>query len=176
MKALKAAFLLSSASIAFASTAAALDFGGLKESATGALSGGSSSSDLMSMGSKLLSSFQGNPDAISGAKGLLSSFKASDYLGSFDYFDKIKDASLTPSQLKTWNDVKNPISAMILEKNFSFEDSGLSDLVAKTSSALSGNDVEGASSYLTQLKDAATLTKGQSELLSEIQQNLPLIK
>ena len=175
MKSLKTALLITAASLAVATNASAFDFGGLKESATGALSG-SSSTDLMSMGSKLLSSFQGNSEAVDGAKGLMSSFKASDYLGSFKYFDKIKNAGLTPAQLQTWNDVKNPISSIILEKNFSFEDSGLSDLVTKATSSLSGNDVKGSGNYLTQLKQAATLTPGQTELLKEIQQNLPLIK
>lgn len=139
-----------------------------------AITGGST--DLISMGSELLNSFQGNEQAMSAAKGLMNSFKAEDYLGGFKYYDKIKAAGLKPSQLQTWNDVKNPLSAMVLEKNFNFEDNGLSDLVSKASSSLQKNDADGATNYLGQLKDAASLTDGQKSLLTEITANAPLVK
>jgi len=138
-----------------------------------AITGGS---ELLSMGTELFNSFKGNDMATNAAKGLIDSFKAEDYLSGFKYYDKIKAAGLKPSQLQTWNDVKNPLSAVVLERNFNFEDNGLSELVSKASKSLQGNDVEGATSYLGQLKDAATLTDGQKSLLSEIVANAPLVK
>ena len=65
---------------------------------------------------------------------------------------------------------------MVLEKNFNFEDNGLSDLVSKASSSLQKNDTDGATNYLGQLKDAASLTDGQKSLLTEITANAPLVK
>ena len=106
----------------------------------------------------------------------MDTFKTGQYAKAFDYYDQIKDAGLKPSQLQTWNDVKNPLSAMILERNFSFKESGLSDLVNKASTALTNNDTQGASTYLDQLKDATTLTSGQKSLLSSIQTNLLPVK
>ncbi len=138
--------------------------------------GSSDSTDLLSMGTDLFKSFKGNDQAMSAAKGLMNSFYAADYLGGFKYYDLIAKADLTPSQLATWNDVKNPLSALVLERNFNFQDNGLSDLVSKASSALQGNDTKSASNYLAQLKDAATLTSGQKDLLKEIAANLPLLK
>ena len=138
--------------------------------------GGTGSADLLSMGTDLFKSFQGNDQAMSAAKGLMNSFKAEDYIGGFKYYDLISKAGLKPSQLATWNDVKNPLSAVVLERNFNFQDNGLSDLVSKASSALQGNDVKSANNYLSQLKDAATLTSGQQDLLKEISANLPLLK
>ena len=106
----------------------------------------------------------------------MDTFKTGQYAKAFDYYDQIKGAGLKPSQLQTWNDVKNPLSAMILERNFSFKESGLSDLVNKASTALTNNDTQGASTYLDQLKDATTLTSGQKSLLSSIQTNLLPVK
>ena len=141
-----------------------------------ALTNGGGSTNLLSMGSQLLGSFQGNEQAMSAAEGLMGSFKAEDYLSAFKYYDLISKAGLKPSQLDTWNDVKNPLSAVVLERNFNFQENGLSELVSKASSALQGNDIQTAGSYLAQLKDAATLTSGQKKLLSEITANLPLVK
>lgn len=141
-----------------------------------AIAGATGGSDLLSLGTEMFNSFKGNEQAMSAAKGLLDSFKAEDYLGGFKYYDKIKAAGLKPSQLKTWNDVKNPLSAVVLEQNFNFKENGLSDLVSKASGALQKNDVDSANNYLSQLKDAATLTGGQKDLLAEITANTPLVK
>ena len=132
------------------------------EIAGGADSAGSS--DLLSIGTDLLSSFKGNDQAMDAAKGLMGTFKSGKFGNAFDYYDQIKAAGLKPSQLQTWNDVKNPISAMILERNFDFKETDLSDLVSKASGALTNNDTKGASNYLTQLKDAASLTGGQKSV------------
>lgn len=134
------------------------------------------SADLLSIGSDLYTSFKGNDQAMSAAKGLMNTLKDGKYGKAFDYYDQIKGAGLKPSQLQTWNDVKNPLSAMILEQNFDFKETGLSDLVSKASAALTNNDTKGASSYLTQLKDAATLTSGQKSLLQNIQSHLLPVK
>ena len=159
------------------STSHALDLSKFTDKATEAVSGGdTSSTDLLKMGSDMLKSFSGNEQATSAAKGLLKSFNAENYLGAFDYYDQIKGAGLTPSQLQTWNDVKNPLSAMVLERNFDFKESGLSDLVSKASSSLKNNDTKGASNYLGQLKEAASLTGGQKSLLQKIQSNLLPVK
>lgn len=159
------------------STTHALDLSKYTNKATEAISGGSTgSSELLSMGTDLLKSFQGNEQATNAAKGLLKSFNAENYLGAFDYYDQIKAAGLKPSQLQTWNDVKNPLSAMILERTFDFKETGLSDLVSKASSSLQNNDTKGASNYLGQLKDAASLTGGQKSLLQKIQSNILPVK
>jgi hypothetical protein len=168
--------------LAIHSTAQALDLSSFTSKATEAVSGSSASSigdiagignsDLLSMGTDLLKSFQGNEAATSAASGLMKSFNADNYLGAFDYYNQIKEAGLTTSQLQTWNDIKNPLSSIILERNFDFEESGLSDLVSKASGALQDNDTAEASSYLDQLKDAASLTSGQKTLLQKIQSNL----
>ena len=155
----------------------AFDLGKYTDKATEAISGGGAgSADLLSMGTDLLKSFSGNEEATNAAKGLMKSFNAENYLGAFDYYDQIKGAGLTPSQLKTWNDVKNPLSAIVLERNFDFKDSGLSDLVSKATSSLQNNDTKGANNYLSQLKEAATLTSGQKSLLQKIQSNLLPVK
>lgn len=169
---MKAKFLLLSLALVFSFTNShAFKISDITKGAD-AITGGS---DLLSMGTDLLSSFKGNKQAMDAATGLLDSFKAEDYLGGFKYFDKIKAAGLKPSQLKTWNDVKNPLSAYVLDKNFSFKDSNLTDLVSKASSSLQVNDVDSATKYLGQLKDAATLTDGQKDLLGEITANAPLL-
>lgn len=168
--------LIALASIALLPTSAlAFDIGSIADKATDAIAGGGST-DLLGISTDLLKSFQGNEKAMSAAKGLMSAFNAEDYLGAFDYYDKIKNAGLKPSQLQTWNDVKNPISALILDKNFSLKDAELSELVSKASSALQSNDTRSAGDYLNQLKDAATLTPGQKDLLGEIQANLLPVK
>lgn len=155
----------------------ALDLGKFTNKATETISGsGTGSSELLSMGTDLLKSFQGNEQATNAAQGLLKSFNAENYLGAFDYYDQIKAAGLKPSQLQTWNDVKNPLSSIILERNFNFKESGLSDLVSKASSSLQNNDSKGASNYLGQLKDAASLTSGQKSLLENIQSNMLPVK
>jgi len=64
----------------------------------------------------------------------------------------------------------------VLERNFDFKDSGLSDLVSKATSSLQNNDTKGANNYLSQLKEAATLTSGQKSLLQKIQSNLLPVK
>jgi|TARA_B110000037_G_C17051793_1_gene478068 hypothetical protein len=151
----------------------ALDLGKYTNKATEAISGGS---ELLSMGKDLLKSFNGNEPATNAAKGLLKSFNTENYLGAFDYYNQIKAAGLKPSQLQTWNDVKNPLSAIILERNFDFKKSALSDLTRKASTALQNNDSKGASNYLGQLKDAASLTSGQKSLLQKIQSNLLPVK
>ena len=69
--------------------------------------------------------------------------------------------------------MKNPLAVVLERINW---ENGLSELVGKASSALQGNDIQTAGSYLAQLKDAATLTNGQKKLLSEITANLPLVK
>lgn len=143
--------------------------------ATEAVTGGDTS-DPLALCTQLLTSFSGNAEATNYAKGLLNSFKAEDYLGAFGYYDKIKSAKLTDAQMKTWNDVKNPLSAIILERNFSYQDSGLADLVTKATASLQGNDTEGASNYLTQLKQAATLSAEQKAIVGDIMANLPLLK
>ncbi|MFQ3225448.1 MAG: hypothetical protein ACI8Z5_001708 [Lentimonas sp.] len=155
----------------------ALDLSKYTNKATEAISGGGTGrSELLSMGSDLLKSFSGNEQATSAAKGLLKSFNAENYLGAFDYYDQIKGAGLTPAQLQTWDDVKNPLSAIVLERNFDFKESGLSDLVSKASSSLQNNDSKGASNYLGQLKEAASLTGGQKSLVQKIQSNLLPVK
>ncbi|MGB0414702.1 MAG: hypothetical protein ACPGJU_09685 [Coraliomargarita sp.] len=158
------------------SSAHAFSLNDVAKGADAITKGSSGSADLLSMGTDLFKSFKGNDQAMSAAKGLMNAFSAEDYLGSFKYYDLIAKADLTPSQLATWNDVKNPLSALVLERKFNFKDSGLSDLVSKASSALQGNDTKSAGNYLSQLKDAATLTSGQKNLLKEISANLPLIK
>ncbi|CAA6691794.1 MULTISPECIES: hypothetical protein [unclassified Lentimonas] len=155
----------------------ALDLSKFTDKATDVISGSdTSSTDLLKMSSDMLKSFSGNEQATSAAKGLLKSFNAEDYLGAFDYYDQIKDAGLTPAQLQTWNDVKNPLSAVVLERNFDFKDSGLSDLVSKATNSLKNNDTKGANNYLSQLKEAASLTSGQKSLLQKIQSNLLPVK
>ena len=163
---------------AFAMSAThALDLSKFTDKATNAISASdTSSADLLKMGSDMLKLFSGNEQATNAAKGLLQSFNAENYLGTFDYYDQIKAAGLTPAQLQTWNDVKNPLSAMVLERNFSFKESGLSDLVNKATSSLQNNDTNGASNYLKQLKEAASLTSGQKSLLQKIQSNLLPVK
>ncbi|KRP37254.1 MAG: hypothetical protein ABS34_03750 [Opitutaceae bacterium BACL24 MAG-120322-bin51] len=158
-------------------TAQAFDLGKYTNKANEAISGGSTgSSQLLSLGTNLLKSFQGNEQATNAAKGLIKSFNAEHDLGVFNYYDQIKAAGLKPSQVQTWNDVKNPLSAIILERNFDFKESGLSDLVSKASGALQNNDSTSASNYLGQLKDAASLTSGQQLLLQKIQSNLFPVK
>jgi hypothetical protein len=149
--------------------ASALDLGKYTNKATEAISG---SSELLSMGKDLLKSFRGNKHATNAAKGLLKSFNTENSLGAFDYYNQIKSAGLKPSQLQTWNDVKNSLSAIILERNFDFKKSDLSDLTSKASTALQKDDSKGALNYLGQLKDAASLTSAQKSLLQKIQSNL----
>jgi hypothetical protein len=154
-----------------------LDLGKFTDRATEAISGADSgSANLLSIGSDLLNSFKGNEQAMDAAKGLLNTFKTDNFSNAFDYYDQIKAAGLKPSQLATWNDTKNSLSAMILERNFDFKQAKLSDLVGKASGALMGNDTDEASRYLTQLKDAATLTGDQKSLLQNIQSNLLPVK
>lgn len=147
----------------------ALDLSKYTNKATEAISGGS---ELLSMGNDLLRSFNGNEQATSAAKGLLKSFNTDNYLGAFDYYNQIKSAALKPSQVQTWNDVKNRLSAIILKRNFDFKKPDLSALTRKASTALQNNDSKRASRYLGQLKDAASLTSGQKSLLQKIQSHL----
>ena len=126
------------------SSAPALDLGGLTKKADEITKGATGGSDLLGLGNDLFKSFKGNDQAMSAAKGLLNSFSSQDYLSGFKYYDLIAKADLKPSQLDTWNDVKNPLSAIVLEQNFNFKDNGLSDLVSKASGSLQNNDVKGA--------------------------------
>ena len=151
----------------------ALDLSKYNNKATEAISGGS---ELLSMGNDLLRSFNGNEQATSAAKGLLKSFNTENYLAAFDNYNQIKSAALKPSQLQTWNDVKNRLSAIILQRNFDFKKSTLSTLTSKASTALQNNDSKRARNYLSQLKDAASLTSGQKSLLQKIQFHLLPVK
>lgn len=144
------------------------------DKATDAMTSGNN--DPIALCTQLINSFKTNPEATSHAKGLLNTFKAEDYLNSFQYYHKIKAAQLTEAQLKTWNDVKNPLSAIILERKFSYQDSGLADLVSKASTALQNNQTDAATNYLNQLKQAATLSPEQKSILSELIEQIPLIK
>ena len=163
-------------SLTLAGSVQAFDLGTLKEKANSALSSSEGGSELLSLGNSLYSAFKGNETATKYAKSLMGSLQAGKYGKVFDYYDQIKALKLTPAQLSAWNEIKNPLSAVVLEQNFDFETSGLAALVSKATAALKANQVEDAGNYLTQLKKAATLSKEQSTLLQEIQDNLrPLI-
>jgi|GEM_PF-1629246 len=149
----------------------AFDIGGLKDKAA-AVTEGSSYAQIASLGSSLATAFKGNEKATQYASSLMNSLKSGKYEQAFDYYDKIKSVKLSPDQLAVWNDVKNPLSAFILEQNFDYQESGLADLVSKASSALQGGETTEASNYLDQLKKAAQLNEEQSSLLSQIKKNL----
>lgn len=157
-------------------SAQAFDFGGLKEKANSAISenGGS---ELLNLGKSLYSAFEGNEMATKYAKSLIGSLQMGNYDKVFKYYDKIKAAKLTPDQITAWNDVKNKLSAFVMEQNFDFEDADLTSLVGKAVEALQGNNTESASNYLSKIKNATKLSKEQSSLLSEVQAHLlPIIQ
>ncbi len=154
----------------------AFNLGALKEKANGALSSSESGSELLSLGNSLYKAFKGNETATQYAKDLMGSLQAGKYGKVFGYYDQIKSLKLTPEQLSAWNEIKNPLSAFVLEQNFDFGTSDLTALVSKATEALKENQVGDAGNYLTKLKKAATLSQEQSALLHSIQENLrPLL-
>lgn len=167
--------LLSLTFAALSTAGYAFDFNGLKEKASSAATAGESS-QLLSLGKQLYDSFGGNATATKYAKGLMGALQTGKYEKAFQFYDKIKSVKLTPAQLDTWNSIKNPISAFVLEQNFQFDESDASALVEKATEALQANNLESATNYLTKLKKAATLSDEQASLLSEIQENvLPVL-
>lgn len=171
---MKATLFLLVGALVFSTTSTfAFKIGDLSKGAE-SITDAAGNSELVSMGADLMKAFKGNKTAMNAAKGLMDSFKAEDYLKGFKYYDKIQGAGLSDSQLKTWNSLKGALSAVVLERNFDFSEKGLASLVTKASAAMQDGGITKATKYLGQLKDAATLTGGQKELLTTIVSHLPL--
>jgi len=158
-------------SLALAGSAQAFDFGGLKDKANSAINenGGS---ELLNLGKSIYSAVDGNATASKYAKQMMGALQTGKYSKVFDYFDKIKGAGLTDSQLSAWNEVKNKVSGFVMEQSFEFDQEAANSLVGKAVEALNGNNTSAASNYLAKLKNAVSLSSEQKSLLSEIQANL----
>jgi hypothetical protein len=153
----------------------AIDFGGLKDKAAAATES-AGGSELANIGKSLYSAFSGNELATKYAKGIVNSLQTGQYSQVFDFYNKLKKAGLSPTQLTSWNGIKNTISAFVLENGIDSVDKPVADLIARTSKMLKSNETGTAMNYLKKLGSLDTLSKSETSLVSKIQSNLlPLV-
>lgn len=154
------------------SSASAFGLSDLKAKASTAVAGQTELAGVLKMGQSLYGSFEGNAVATKYAKELMAKLQSGAYGQAIGYYEKIKSAGLTSEQLAAWNELKNPISAFILEQNFSDVEGAASDLVGKAVTALQQNELQDATGYLSRIKGAAQLSKEQAAVLKGIVANL----
>ena len=86
---------------------------------------------------------------------------------SLSFFQRIKEANLTPEQSQLAGEVKNVWSAVVVQKNFSNLSTSEGE-VGKIVNALQGGDTTTALTNLKELASKATLSPPQKDLLNTV--------
>jgi len=105
---------------------------------------------------------QGLQDQLTGAVESLLGGQDAEAVG---LFGKLGEAKLTPEQKTVYDDLKNSVSAFVVQRNFSSLSDSTTE-VGKIVTALRGGDTATALVQLKEVSSKANLTPQQSELLS----------
>jgi len=163
---------ITSLALTLVASASAFGLSDLKAKASSAVAGQADLTEVLALGQSLYTSLGGNAAATKYAKALMNNVQKGSYTKALSYYEKIKSANLTPDQLAAWNKVKNPISAFILEQNFSDPSAVGSALLGKAVAALKENDLKDAVNSLESLLEAGKLSKEQLQIVEGIQATL----
>lgn len=123
--------------------------------------------------SKAFSSAQ--PDTRDLLDKTLSTFADGEDKAFFNHLGKLTDLDLTPSQQAALQAVKNDLMAAVLLRNFSFDNTRDSERLQQTIAAVRSGNVSEIKSSVSELRQAATLSEQQEELLDQVLANAPSV-